>query len=166
VLLVHGGGALLRHGECFVDVGSYDPDKLLSLTDRFLVLGPLSTLASTALVAPRLQLYTHLMCKEVNVGQWDLTNGGATDTRSMGSMPIPCAADPVVQAKVAMFLTSLSFHASDLKPVFYEIRFSHGDGTRHFRLLDNDLLGIGAYSHYSSLTPTLSSSSSPTDTAG
>jgi hypothetical protein len=125
VLLVHGGGALLRHGECFVDVRSYYPDKLLSLTDRFLVLGPLSTLASTALVAPRLQLYTHLMCKKVNVGKWDLTNRGATDMRSMGSTPIPCAADPVVQAKVAMFLTSLCHSMLQTETCLYEIRFSH-----------------------------------------
>ena len=115
MLLAHGGGALLRHGECFVDVRSYDTDKLLSLTDRLLVLGPLSTLASTALVAPRLQLYTRLMCKELDVGRRDLTNGGATGMRSMGSTPIPCAADPVVQANVAMFLTSLchSMHRTE-----------------------------------------------------
>jgi hypothetical protein len=103
VLLAHGGGALHRHGERFVDVRYYDPDKLLLLTDRILLLGPLSTLAGAALVAPRLQLLTHLICKDLNP-----TNGGAAGMRSIGSTPIPCAADPVVQAKVAMFLTSLS----------------------------------------------------------
>lgn len=110
-MLAHGGGALHRHGERFVNVRYRDPDKVPLLTDRILVLGPLSTLAGAALVAPRLQLLTHLICKDLKAGEWGPTNGGAADMRSMGSTPIPCAADPVVQAKVAMFLTSLSFHS-------------------------------------------------------
>ena len=105
--------------------------------DRFFVLSPLSMLAGAALVAPRLQLYTQLMCIPIN--------GGAADMRVMGSTFIPCAADPVVQAKVAMFLTCLSFHASKL--MSYEIRISHRDGARHFKLLDSDVLGIGACSY-------------------
>ena len=55
-------------------------------------------LAGSALVAPRLQLYTYLMCKELD----DPTYGRIF--QSVGS--IPCAADPVVQANVAKFLTS------------------------------------------------------------
>ncbi len=61
-------------------------------------------LAVSALVAPRLQLYTSLICKDLDAG-WDPSDGGI---RSMGSTrPIPCAADPVVQTNVAKFLTSL-----------------------------------------------------------
>jgi hypothetical protein len=61
-------------------------------------------LAGSALVAPRLQLYMYLMCKDLDARR-DPTNGGI---QSVGSTrPTPCAADPVVQANVAMFLTSL-----------------------------------------------------------
>ena len=122
-------------------------DLTILIGDRFLVLSPLSMLAGVALVAPRLQLYTHLICKDLR--QWDPINGGAADMRFMGSTRIPCAADPVVQAKVAMFLTSLSLHASKLMHMSYEIRISHRDGARHFKLLDSDVLGISACSHYS-----------------
>jgi hypothetical protein len=97
VLLVRGGSALQRHGERLVDVRSYDPDKV---TDRLIVLSPLGMLAGSALVAPRLQLYTYLMCRELD----DPTYGRI---QSVGSTrTIPCAADPVVQANVAKFLTS------------------------------------------------------------
>jgi hypothetical protein len=33
----------------------------------------------------------------------------------------------------------------------YETRISHSDSARHLKLLDSDLLGIGACSHYSRL---------------
>jgi hypothetical protein len=69
-------------------------------------------LAASALIAPRLQLYTCLMCNDLYAGQWVPTNGSInSDMRALG--PIPCAADPVVQANVAKFLTSLCHpHAS------------------------------------------------------
>jgi hypothetical protein len=54
-------------------------------------------LAGSALVAPRLQLYTYLMCKDLD----DTAYGRMGSTRT-----IPCAADPVVQVNVAKFLTS------------------------------------------------------------
>ncbi|KAH9972213.1 major facilitator superfamily domain-containing protein [Russula compacta] len=72
-----------------------------------LVLSPLSTLAASALIAPRLQLYTYLMCKDLNTGPWNPENRPTTpDTSSAGSTPLEiCAADPVVQANVAKLLT-------------------------------------------------------------
>lgn len=51
-------------------------------------------LAGSALIAPRLQLYTHLMCKDLD----DPTHTYKASTR--------CAADPVVQANVAKFIMS------------------------------------------------------------
>ena len=107
VFLAHGGSVLLRHGGRFVDFGSHRV--LDKVTDRFLVLSPLGVLAGAALVAPRLQLFTYLMCKDLDAGQWDPENRGTNpDMQYMGpTRPISCAADPVVQAKVAMFLTSL-----------------------------------------------------------
>src|SRR3981081_936094 len=82
---------------------------LIGLLVRLTVLRPLSMLASSALIAPRLQLYTCLICKGLDAGQWDPTNGGTIpDVRFMGSTrPMPCAGDPGVQANVAKFLTSL-----------------------------------------------------------
>jgi hypothetical protein len=76
--------------------------------DRFIVSSPLSMLAFSALVAPRLQLYTDLVCKDLDAGQWDPENRGMEPgTWSVGSTrPVPCAADPLVQAKVAKLLTS------------------------------------------------------------
>ncbi|KAI0291157.1 major facilitator superfamily domain-containing protein [Russula brevipes] len=56
----------------------------------FIVLSPLSMLAVSALIAPRLQLYTYLMCNELDTGS---------------IRPVPCVADPVVQANVAKLLT-------------------------------------------------------------
>ena len=84
-------------------------DLTILICDRFLVLSPLSVLAGAALLAPRLQLFTYLMCKDIDAGQWDPENRAPNpDILSMGpTRPIPCAADPIVQAKVAMFLTSL-----------------------------------------------------------
>jgi len=57
-------------------------------------------LAGSALIAPRLQLFTYLMCKELDAPTYGRIHSvGPTRT-------IPCAADPVVQASVAKFLTS------------------------------------------------------------
>ncbi|KAI0248117.1 major facilitator superfamily domain-containing protein [Lactifluus subvellereus] len=80
------------------------------IMDRFIVLSPLSMLAFSALVAPRLQLYTNLVCKDLDAGQWDPKNGGAEpDTWSVVSTrPVPCAADPLVQAEVAKLLTIMA----------------------------------------------------------
>jgi hypothetical protein len=66
-------------------------------------------LAASALVAPRLQLYTHLVCKELDADPWIPENGDIKPgIWSVGSTrPVPCAADPVVQANVAKLLTSL-----------------------------------------------------------
>jgi hypothetical protein len=73
---------------------------ILTNSDRFIVLSPLGMLAGSALVAPRLQLYTDLMCK-------DLDNTTYGRIQSVGpTRTMPCAADPVVQANVAKFLTS------------------------------------------------------------
>jgi hypothetical protein len=100
-------------------------DKLLV---RFIVLSPLSVLAVSALIAPRLQLFTYLICKDLDAGQWDPKNGGTIpDMRSVGSIrPISCAADPVVQANVAKFLTglchSVPFRASYVLPIIYDLR--------------------------------------------
>lgn len=57
-------------------------------------------LAGSALIAPRLQLYTNLMCKDLD----DVTYGRIQSVSS--TRTISCAADPVVQANVAKFLTS------------------------------------------------------------
>jgi hypothetical protein len=110
----------------------------------------LGVLAGAALVAPRLQLFTYLMCKDLDAGQWDPENRGTNpDMQYMGpTRPISCAADPVVQAKVAIFLTSLR-HSINFINVSYEIRISHRDGAGHFKLFDGDVLGISACSHYS-----------------
>ena len=56
-------------------------------------------IAVSALIAPRLQLYTNLVCKELDGRQWD--PAGAADV----ARPVPCAADPVVQANVTKLLT-------------------------------------------------------------
>jgi hypothetical protein len=126
-------------------------DLTILISDRFLVLSPLSVLAAAALVAPRLQLFTYLMCKDLDTGQWDPKNGGTgPDTLSMGpTRPISCAADPVVQANVAMFLMSLCHSIQQFISASYEIRISHRDGARHLELLDSDLLGICACSYHS-----------------
>jgi hypothetical protein len=59
-------------------------------------------LALSALVAARLQLYTYLMCKELDSDPWSPENGGVMSS----TRPVPCAADPVVQARVAGLLAS------------------------------------------------------------
>jgi hypothetical protein len=76
--------------------------------DRFIVIIPFNMLAFSALVAPRLQLFTDLVCKDLDVGRWDPENGRMEPSfRSVGwTRPASCAADPIVQAKVAKFLTS------------------------------------------------------------
>ncbi|KAH9060380.1 MFS general substrate transporter [Lactarius deliciosus] len=73
----------------------------------FVVLCPLSAIAMSALIAPRLQLFTDLVCKELDGRQWDLAGAGAR--REVGfvgtTRPVPCAADPVVQMNVTKLLT-------------------------------------------------------------
>jgi hypothetical protein len=59
-------------------------------------------LAVSALVAARLQLYTYLMCKELDSEPWNPENGGVMSS----TRPIACAADPVVQARVAGLIAS------------------------------------------------------------
>jgi hypothetical protein len=82
----------------------------LTTMHRFIVLSPLGMLAISALIAPRLQLYTDLVCKHLDGGHWDPKNGATEpDTWSQGlPRTVPCAADPVVQAKVAELLTGSS----------------------------------------------------------
>jgi hypothetical protein len=82
----------------------------LTTMDRFIVLSPVGVLAISALIAPRLQLYTDLVCKHLYAGQWDPGNGFTEPgTWSQGSTrTVPCAADPVVQANVAKLLTGSS----------------------------------------------------------
>ncbi|KAH9170171.1 major facilitator superfamily domain-containing protein [Lactarius sanguifluus] len=73
----------------------------------FVVLCPLSAIAMSALIAPRLQLFTDLVCKELDSRQWDPAGAGAE--REVGfvgtTRPVPCAADPVVQMNVTKLLT-------------------------------------------------------------
>jgi hypothetical protein len=77
--------------------------------DRFIVVVLLNMLAFSALVGPRLQLFTDLVCKDLDIGRWDPENGGIEPSfRSVG-WTASCAADPLVQAKVAKFLTSPPF---------------------------------------------------------
>ena len=71
-------------------------------------------LVVSALIAPRLQLYIYLMCKELDADPWSPENGGVKPyVWSVSSTrPVPCAADPVVQAKVAKLLTGKCRHTS------------------------------------------------------
>ncbi|KAH9037056.1 MFS general substrate transporter [Lactarius pseudohatsudake] len=73
----------------------------------FFILCPLSAIAMSALIAPRLQLFTDLVCKELDGRQWDPAGAGAG--REVGfvgtTRPVPCAADPVVQMNVTKLLT-------------------------------------------------------------
>ncbi|KAH8985716.1 MFS general substrate transporter [Lactarius akahatsu] len=73
----------------------------------FVVLCPLTAVAMSALIAPRLQLFTDLVCKELDDRQWDPAGTGAgRDVGFVGtSRPVPCAADPVVQMNVTKLLT-------------------------------------------------------------
>lgn len=76
----------------------------------FFVLCPLSAIAISALIAPRLQLFTNLVCKELDGRQWDPAVAGAG--RNAGfvgtTRPVPCAADPAVQANVTKLLTVMA----------------------------------------------------------
>jgi hypothetical protein len=81
-------------------------------------------LAGSALIAPRLQLYTYLMCKDL-----DDTTYGRIQSVDL-ARTIPCAADPVVQVNVAKFLTSQCV-IQITNPTSYEIQISHGDGGGH-----------------------------------
>ncbi|KAH9062341.1 MFS general substrate transporter [Lactarius vividus] len=78
----------------------------------FVVLCPLSAIAVSALIAPRLQLFTDLVCKELDDRQWDLAGAGAGAGRKVGfvgtTRPVPCAADPVVQMNVTKLLTIMA----------------------------------------------------------
>jgi len=89
---------------------SSTPDlTILTGYGRFTALGPLSMLAGAALIAPRLQLFTYLMCKDLDhAGPWDPSNPDTRpDVPSVAfTRPMPCATDPVVQANVAKLLTS------------------------------------------------------------
>ncbi|KAI0260813.1 major facilitator superfamily domain-containing protein [Gloeopeniophorella convolvens] len=76
----------------------------------FIVLSPFSMLAVSALIAPRLQLFTDIVCRGLDAGHWDPAGDGAGDEfwATGGPRPVPCAADPVVQANVAKLLTIMS----------------------------------------------------------
>lgn len=78
-----------------------------------MVVCPLSALAVSALIAPRLQLYTNLVCKELDGRQWDPAS--ASIPRNVGfvgtARPVPCAADPVVQANVTKLLAGACYLA-------------------------------------------------------
>lgn len=65
-------------------------------------------LAFSALIAPRLELYTHLVCRELDADSWSPENGDLkSDMWSVSSSrPVPCSVDPVVQARVAKLLAS------------------------------------------------------------
>lgn len=73
----------------------------------FFVLCPLSAMAASSLIAPRLQLYTNLVCKELYNRQWDPVGGDAGHNIGFvgTTHPVPCAADPAVQANVTKLLT-------------------------------------------------------------
>ena len=78
-----------------------------------MIVCPLSAIAISALIAPRLQLFTNLVCKELDSRQWD--PAGATTPHRVGfvstTRPVPCAADPVVQANVTKLLTGACYSA-------------------------------------------------------
>lgn len=73
-------------------------------------------MAFSALIAPRLQLFTDLVCKELDGRQWDPASAGAGRGVGFvgGARPVPCAADPVVQVGVTKLLTSACCFASHL----------------------------------------------------
>ena len=75
-----------------------------------MIVSPLAAIAVSALIAPRLQLFTNLVCKELDSRQWDpatsLHVGFVGTTR-----PVPCKEDPAVQAKVAEFLAGTCYSA-------------------------------------------------------
>jgi hypothetical protein len=77
---------------------------IMIAADRFVVICFLSAIAVSALIAPRLQLFTNLVCKELDGRQWD--PAGEIAGFVGATRPVPCAADPLVQANVAKLLTS------------------------------------------------------------
>ena len=78
-----------------------------------MVVSPLTAIAISALIAPRLQLFTNLVCKELDSRQWDPASErtshhiGFVGTTRL----VPCAADPAVQAKVTEFLAGTCYSA-------------------------------------------------------
>ena len=84
-------------------LSSKDSTAIVDAADRFFVLCPLSAIALSATIAPRLQLLTNLVCKELDGRQWD---PAAADPGLDTTRPVPCAADPAVQANVTKLLTS------------------------------------------------------------
>jgi hypothetical protein len=98
--------------------------------DRLLVLCPLSAMAFSALIAPRLELLTNLVCKELDGRQWDpaISDAGHQVGFVGTTRPVPCAADPAVQAKVTASVRQY---------------LSHIDSAWYPELLDGCLLGIG-----------------------
>ena len=81
---------------------------IMIAADRFFVICSLSAIAGSALIAPRLQLFTNLVCKELDGHQWDPAGADAGGHVGFVSTtrPVPCAADPAVQANVTKILTS------------------------------------------------------------
>jgi hypothetical protein len=108
------------------DHGGVDIDKVALETQRgehaarpwwrrasatwFFVLSPLSAIAISALLAPRLQLFTNLVCKELDGRQWDPAGAGTGGHVGFvgTARPVPCAADPAVQANVTKLLTIIT----------------------------------------------------------
>ena len=110
----------------------------------------LSAIAVSATIAPRLQLFTNLVCKELDDHQWD--PAGADTARHVGFVstirPVPCAADPAVQANVTKLLTSACYRVLGCSPsVSHSLHLyynSHDDRAGYPDLLDSCFLGIGA----------------------
>ena len=75
-----------------------------------MIVSPLAAIAVSALIAPRIQLFTNLVCKELDSRQWDpatsLHVGFVGTTR-----PVPCKEGPAVQAKVAELLAGTCYSA-------------------------------------------------------
>ena len=94
-------------------LSAWDSTLATIFMDRFMIVCPLSAIAISALIAPRLQLFTNLVCKELDSRQWD--PAGATTPHRVGfvstTRPVPCAADPVVQANVTKLLTGACYSA-------------------------------------------------------
>jgi hypothetical protein len=65
---------------------------IMIAADRFVVICFLSAIAVSALIAPRLQLFTNLVCKELDGRQWD--PAGEIAGFVGATRPVPCAADP------------------------------------------------------------------------
>ncbi len=74
---------------------------------RFFILCPLSAFAVSAIIAPRLQLFTNLVCNEIDSRQWERAGRDAVLVGMGTARLVPCAADPVVQANVTKLLTGV-----------------------------------------------------------